>query len=220
MNDQAAAAATQALLGPPRSAPAASTIATRPTACACGPHAANCWRRYSSTFEGRRELIDDPLLGRRLVDPATCRVSASTQATGSVGIDWRSAGMGRPQITTRPSLIPTSNAKRMVHAVRGGFRSGTRIGRPRRGVAGRQDADPIDASSVVARCRNRRLSGARRGSVARRSLVRHRSRQASRCAAPWRADVRQRRPAMRRVQDPRHIPCKNATHRTPVKDAH
>jgi hypothetical protein len=110
MNDQAAAAATQALLGPPRSAPAASTIATRPTACACGPHAANCWRRYSSTFEGRRELIDDPLAaGWSTRQPAGCpRPPRPPARSGSTGGAQGWAGLrSRPGLRSSQHLTPS-----------------------------------------------------------------------------------------------------------------
>jgi endonuclease/exonuclease/phosphatase family metal-dependent hydrolase len=92
LNDEAAAATTQMLLGPP-----GSQIATGGFDHPDAGDGMRLWNLaalipdgegYSRIFEGRRELIDHLLVSRRLVGPGNLPgVRVHHQTTGSIGID-------------------------------------------------------------------------------------------------------------------------------------
>jgi endonuclease/exonuclease/phosphatase family metal-dependent hydrolase len=92
LNDEAAAAPTQMLLGPP-----GSQIGTGGFDHPDAGDGMRLWNLaplipegegYSRTFEGRRELIDHLLVSRRLVGPGNLPgVRVHHQARASIGVD-------------------------------------------------------------------------------------------------------------------------------------
>ena len=114
LNDEAAAATTQMLLGPP-----GSQIGTggfdHPDAgdgmrlCLLAPLIPD-GDGFSRIYEGRRELFDHLLVSRRLVGPATCPASAcTTRAPRRSGPTRWSAETSR--LRPRPRLRPPQHLK-------------------------------------------------------------------------------------------------------------